>query len=811
MSESGKPTPTRRSLLGAIWLGLGAVVTAELVWVVAAFLAPAPAGSGRRRRRPRRRRSGGAIRTGIGDRLPAGKFYLVRLDDGGFLALLRSAPTSAAPSRGIGSEEAFVCPCHASTFDMHGAVLGPPAPRPLDLFTRAHRERHRQGRHGRAADAAVRAFAADAGGARRDGATHSRAGRLPARVDRRDRAVDSALRSLAVSSGPAARTPDDARHSHFRRPRELPARATRRPTRAGTGRITTRRWTWPTRRPCSATSTTRSSIHRASPLGSSAETAASSSHTEGPDGSHGEFEIAYIFGVEPLQQYLVPFPGGGCRPDHRLGQRARRVVRPLPRRRTSRRTTGCTGRAAPELERHVRRVPLHQPAQEGYDPATQTFDTTWSEIDVSCEACHGPASRHVEWAEIPPMARPDVDELRPGRSDTGDISRSEQVELCAPCHSRRTELGDYDHTRVDLLDNLMPVAAATRASTTPTGRSWTRSTSTARSCRARCSATTCAAATATTSTAWSCTSEGNELCLQCHRADAYDSLRSPLPQEGPRGPAQRRALCVKCHMPERPYMVVDWRADHSLRVPRPDLSRRDRYAQRLHPGRLPRRQVRRSGRRTLTGSGTGGAAGRTTARSWPRAPSRRPEARRGADPAGRRPALPGDRARHGAVPARGVPRRRERPGLRTGPCRTTMPWCATPRSTSLTSPDPSELVELLAPLLFDPVAGGAHAGRGRGWPDVPDGRCSSRTSARRSPRRSRSTSRRWQYSLDFAFAGHNLGNLYDAHGRCVDQAEQYYRERHRDRRPVLSGQGQPRHAATTRRAGTTRRSRCCAR
>ncbi len=94
--------------------------------------------------------------------------------------------------------------------------------------------------------------------------------------------------------------------------------------------------------------------------------------------------------------------------------------------------------------------------KKNYDPETRTYDTTWSEIDVSCEACHGPGSQHVAWAEIQPMARPEIDDYGLVVA-TGGITSARQVELCAPCHSRRGELGDYDHTGAALLDTLQAV------------------------------------------------------------------------------------------------------------------------------------------------------------------------------------------------------------------------------------------------------------------------------------------------------------------------------------------------------------------
>jgi tetratricopeptide (TPR) repeat protein len=79
--------------------------------------------------------------------------------------------------------------------------------------------------------------------------------------------------------------------------------------------------------------------------------------------------------------------------------------------------------------------------------------------------------------------------------------------------------------------------------------------------------------------------EGNALCLQCHRAGVYDTKAHHFHKgSGETGQPIRSAKgdvlfevgsgaeCVQCHMPERHYMVIDERADHSFRIPRPDLS-----------------------------------------------------------------------------------------------------------------------------------------------------------------------------------------------------------------------------------------------
>ncbi len=126
------PAPPRR---GFLWLacGIGAAALAEAAWILASFLKP--------RRQPPGT-AGSLVVAGPSDSFapgsvtafPAGKFYLVRLADGGFLALHRQCTHLGCSVPWDEATRRFACPCHASAFDLRGEVLAPPAPRPLDLF-----------------------------------------------------------------------------------------------------------------------------------------------------------------------------------------------------------------------------------------------------------------------------------------------------------------------------------------------------------------------------------------------------------------------------------------------------------------------------------------------------------------------------------------------------------------------------------------------------------------------------------------------------------------------------------------------------
>jgi tetratricopeptide (TPR) repeat protein len=306
-------------------------------------------------------------------------------------------------------------------------------------------------------------------------------------------------------------------------------------------------------------------------------------HTQGPNGKMGELEITHTFGWYPLQQYLVPFPGGRlqCLPiawDVRKKKwyhlQPDEPVNPKDWLYWTNAGQNWNGMCA---ECHSTNL------KKNYDIKTDTYQTTWSDIDVGCEACHGPGSQHVKWAELPDMARPQVKNNQL-LVKTDKIDSRKLVKLCAPCHSRRAILGDYTHAEPDLLDSLLP-SLLTPASYFPDGQileevyvygSFTQSKMYHRDVR-------CSDCHDVHSV--KIIKKGNGLCLQCHRADEYSTKEHHFhKRKGEEGEPVKSAdgkilfevgsgaECVQCHMPGRTYMGIDYRPDHSFRTPRPDLS-----------------------------------------------------------------------------------------------------------------------------------------------------------------------------------------------------------------------------------------------
>ena len=293
--------------------------------------------------------------------------------------------------------------------------------------------------------------------------------------------------------------------------------------------------------------------------------------TAGPDGKSTVFEVAYTFGWDPLQQYLIRFPGGRMQAFSLAWdvQRKRwfflypgKRIPPSDWLHWTRNAQNWNGMCAACHSTNL---------AKGFDSKTNTYQTTWSEVDVSCEACHGPGSRHVAWAEVPPMGRARLENAGLVMK-TSAITNRQLVELCAPCHSRRTDLGDNDHRRSQLLDNHLPVLLA-EGTYHPDGQildedfeygSFVQS----KMFRMGVRCTDCHDAHTL-----KLRKEGNGVCLQCHSATAYDDARHHFHRKEWKGQPSEGALCAACHMPKSPFMVVHLRADHSIRIPRPDLTK----------------------------------------------------------------------------------------------------------------------------------------------------------------------------------------------------------------------------------------------
>ena len=123
---------SRRDFLKIAWGFFGGVVAIEAAGVFFSYLQPRLAEG----------EFGSVITAGLVEdfplnsvtHIPNGRCYIVRLVDGGFLAVYHRCTHLGCTVPWDATAQQFVCPCHSSQFDQKGIVENPPAPRPLDLF-----------------------------------------------------------------------------------------------------------------------------------------------------------------------------------------------------------------------------------------------------------------------------------------------------------------------------------------------------------------------------------------------------------------------------------------------------------------------------------------------------------------------------------------------------------------------------------------------------------------------------------------------------------------------------------------------------
>lgn len=312
--------------------------------------------------------------------------------------------------------------------------------------------------------------------------------------------------------------------------------------------------------------------------------------TDGPDGKLAAFDVKYTFGIDPLQQYLIEFPDGriqalsiawDTRPKEQGGQRWFHLY-----------PTAAISHDDPlhwtKLNQNWNFMcaECHSTGvRKNYDAAQDRFATTFSEISVGCEACHGAGSRHVEWAKrgrSPDDAnkglavrfdertgvswRSDPTSM-PKRSTPAVLLRKE-VETCGLCHARRGQSSE-NWTPGHWLAETHTVSRLDRQRFEADGQmregEETYNYAPFKLSKMFAKGVTCSDCHDPHSAALKAPGDG--VCAQCHVPERYETA------------AHRHHVavtpslsCSACHMPARTYMAVDRRHDHSFRVPRPDLS-----------------------------------------------------------------------------------------------------------------------------------------------------------------------------------------------------------------------------------------------
>lgn len=322
--------------------------------------------------------------------------------------------------------------------------------------------------------------------------------------------------------------------------------------------------------------------------------------TDDASGQPATFRIAYTFGWHPLQQYLIEFPDGrmqalGIAWDSRAAEEGgQRWYSLYPDEAvTHEHPLHWTGAFQ---NWNSRCASCHSTGlQKGYVAEEDRYQTRWQEVNVGCEACHGPASLHLAWAGGQqriagkglarsldatwlPASGASASQPASGASPSQPASgapptaaaalpMSPQLQVCSACHARRTELGPPDvttaffdqYTLSPLLEGMYHPDGQILEEVFETG-SFLQS----RMHQQHVSCTNCHEPHGARLRA-----SGNALCLQCHESARFQTPAHFFHAEDSSG-----AQCVNCHMPAATFMGVDRRRDHSFRVPDPHASLR---------------------------------------------------------------------------------------------------------------------------------------------------------------------------------------------------------------------------------------------
>jgi len=276
------------------------------------------------------------------------------------------------------------------------------------------------------------------------------------------------------------------------------------------------------------------------------------------DDSEKEYRISYTFGVIPLQQYLVDFENGK--------KQVLRATWDVLKKEWFHQykgdsiephdwlhwTKGAQNWNTMCAECHSTNL------EKNYNIDEDSFNTTYSEINVSCESCHGPAKNHNIWAAN--------DTIGNNSYIIKGLSQNEQLNLCAPCHARRAKLTDNLEPG-ESFENQYLVQNITNNYYHGDGQIKEEDYVYGSFLQSKMYANGVMCSNCHDPHSLELKFQGNTLCIQCHVPTDYDTKSHHFHKEN-----TEASLCINCHMTGAVYMGNDFRRDHSFRIPRPDQS-----------------------------------------------------------------------------------------------------------------------------------------------------------------------------------------------------------------------------------------------
>ncbi|QLE84930.1 tetratricopeptide repeat protein [Shewanella sp. Scap07] len=306
------------------------------------------------------------------------------------------------------------------------------------------------------------------------------------------------------------------------------------------------------------------------------------------NGEFRDFQVRYTFGHFPLQQYIVQFDDGrlqlipfawDARSKQQGGQRWFYLypeVDPKDEFYWTNVGQNWNYNCADCHSTHV---------EKNYHSDTNQYASQWAEINVGCEACHGPASRHIQWTQqrnnIDTNAT-DVDygfdrhlgkQVLSWQANAGQttlqptqVTATDQLNTCAQCHSRRMQLAPHSSSQRDFADSYQ-LSLLDAELYYADGQVYDENYVYGSFLQSKMAAKGVVCSNCHDPHSGKLQLSGNQVCLQCHQTQHYQANNHSFHQADSPG-----NLCVNCHMPTTTYMQIDARRDHAWHIPNPNRS-----------------------------------------------------------------------------------------------------------------------------------------------------------------------------------------------------------------------------------------------